>query len=203
MKSVQVKIGKLAAGFALFITLLDTLATLTGMGSNNHTIYEIAAYFSYSILFGVTFLVINRITKIMQIGLLFSIALYMAFSDSSFPAFIVMFLCMSLCYVYGYYKKFLVPKIMVSIFLVFSIFVLCPSHAHNILVALSWTGLFFTFSLMMWYIFSDTLDKAKKESSDERLLEELRRSLVINERLIELTKEMAEKLEGKSQNGIR
>ena len=201
MKSIQVKIGKVASGFALFITAIDLFAALTGLGFNNHSFIDSGLYFGYTIGFFITFLVLNNFTRILQLIMLFSIALYMAFNSSSFPAFIVLFVCISLLCAYGFYKNNRIIKLLLTVAVIFAIFILCPAHNHNIFVAISWTGLFFTFSLMMWYIFSDTIDKIKSDSHDERLLEEIKRSLIINERLIMLTKEMAEKLEGKSKNG--
>lgn len=195
---MQGKIGKIATAFSFLVAILNTISTVTKSGNNLYDIFDISLYFAYAVLFGVTWLINNSFTKYMQVFILFTISVYMAFNSSVFTAFIVLFVCISMLYVYGLYKTKIVFKACITILIIFLLFVLCPSHNHNILSAISWTGLFFTFCLMMWYIFVDTINKIKKETHDERLLEEIKRSLIINERLILLTREMAEKLEGRS-----
>jgi len=181
--------------------MLNIIVTVFKTGNNVYSVYEISSYALYAVLFFITSVFFSKPMKILQVCLLFSISIYMAFNSSDFPSFIILFVCISLCYVYGFFKKHTKLKMLASIVIIFFLFFLLPSNHYNFLSTLSWTALFFTFVLMVWYIFSDSLDKAKNESTHERLLEELKRSLVINERLIILTKEMAEKIEGKVKNG--
>lgn len=198
MNAIQAKIGKVCSAFSLFVFCLNLFGVITGGGNNKYTVVEISSFMLYAILFFITAFVINNYIRVLQVLLMLSISVYMAFYSSDFPSFIILFVCISLCYVYGFYNKHKLFRGIISFLVIVSIFYLCPSNNHNILSTLSWTALFATFVLMVWFIFSDSLERAKKEPTKDKLLEELKRSLVINERLIQLTKEMAEKIEGQS-----
>lgn len=197
LTSIQVKIGKIASALALFIVVLNTIATVTKTGANNHSFTTICIYFVYAVAFFITAKINNHITKIFQIVLLGSISIYMAYTGSNFPAFLILFVCLSLLYMYGLYKEHVKIKIGVSIITVWGMFVLSPAYSHNILAALSWTALFFAFSLMLWYIYSEAIQKAQIETSTEKLTEYFNKSITINEKLLSLTKEMAARLEEK------
>jgi hypothetical protein len=129
-------------------------------------------YVILPILFGVTFLIKNKITKILQvvvIGLLACGSLYTTINNPfwGLSLLIVVFL---VCFTYGWFKTNYVIKY-ISLNICFcGIFygLLRNSFSEALLYAIEWVLFIDGFLLIIWYTFKDWLDRMRQTDSEER-----------------------------------
>jgi hypothetical protein len=181
---VQDRIGKLFSIFslALFIVKLS-YHIFTEKPFYEFFILDNISYLMYGIIFWISSLRSNIVSKLVQIGIIFVESILALYPESTSPFFGLMLIevCFLLSYCYGILNKNFIIKTGLITILLYVLFVFLPLNDNNrkYLLGIEWLVFIYAFLFLVWFIFKDFIIKIEEKDFAEReklirLMEETR-----------------------------
>ncbi len=184
MKHIQRRIGIIFGVFSFVLFIVKFIYnTLNDVSLSDFATFDNLSYFIYAFIFTVTSMKRNLFGRILQVAILFVESIFALFPDSTSPFFgmVLIVVAILLCYVYKFFVKHNMIKIMLFSIVFYFIFAFIPleNNSKKFLLAFEWELFIGTFLFLLWIIFKDSIEELKDEDKITnlkliRLLEESR-----------------------------
>jgi hypothetical protein len=201
---MQRRIGYIFTAFPIGLIIIHIIMVAYGMTSEPLVGWRTIFYAAFSAIMILTIFWESKVSKAMQVTLATIAGIITLRTGAMYFGCSILFIALMVAFAYGFYS--VRPKLRgaVTLLTLFLLLVFVPQELR-IINAFLWTVFFCGFTFLMWVIFKDELDKIKRHEHaiEARLLNQLKQSIELNVELINISKQMHEKLEGKCNDGDR